>query len=122
MFRTKIASLIATSFDISFWAYGLLQIADAFKTVQNAVVVLVAAYQTHILESDANPAQCQSVLTQYNKSINSLRQYLGKTKFRTETQQVVVLITTYFAYLSLRHSRGSVGSMRSSSKRSLFNS
>jgi hypothetical protein len=93
MFRTKIATLIGSSINADFWNYDLLQIAETYKTVQHAIAALAMAYQISILSDHAVNIDRQFVLAQYTKSINSLRQYLGKTKFRTRTQQLVVLIT-----------------------------
>ncbi|KAL5336897.1 hypothetical protein BJX70DRAFT_371416 [Aspergillus crustosus] len=95
IFNTVIAPSIVSLFDIDFWTHDLLQTATEFKTVQYAVAALAAAYEASILCSAPSFAQSQFVLVQYTKSINSLRQYLGKTKFRTRVQQSVVLITNY---------------------------
>ncbi|KAL4883838.1 hypothetical protein BJY04DRAFT_216173 [Aspergillus karnatakaensis] len=94
-FNTVIAPSIVSAFDVDFWTYDLLQTAEEFKTVQFAVAALAATYESCILYQNPSAAQKQFVLTQYSKSINSLRQYLGKTKFRNKTQQSVVLITNY---------------------------
>ncbi|KAL4864877.1 hypothetical protein BDV12DRAFT_200692 [Aspergillus spectabilis] len=94
-FYTVIAPSIVSAFDVDFWTYDLLQAAKEFKTVQFAVAALAAAYESCILSTTSSFAQRQFVLTQYTKSINSLRQYLGKTKFRSKTQQSVALITNY---------------------------
>lgn len=93
MFRTKIAISIASVVDAGFWTYDLLQTAEAYQTVQHAVAAPAAAYHASILSSHGDQMERQFILTQYNKSINSLHQCLSTSKPLTRDQQVVILMT-----------------------------
>lgn len=93
MFRTKIAISIASGVDAGFWTYDLLQTAEAYQTVQHAVAALAVAYHASILSSHGDQMERQFILTQYNKSINSLHQCLSTPKPLAKDQQVVILMT-----------------------------
>ncbi|KAL6407239.1 uncharacterized protein AUP68_10068 [Ilyonectria robusta] len=93
MFRTKIAISIASVVDAGFWTYDLLQTAEAYQTVQHAVAALATAYHASILSSHGDQMERQFILTQYNKSINSLYQCLSTPKPLTRDQKVVILMT-----------------------------
>jgi hypothetical protein len=73
MFRTKIDLLLASSVDVRFWTYELLQIAEAYPTVRRAVAALAAAYQSYILSNDGEDTQEQFVIQYYGESLSSLR-------------------------------------------------
>lgn len=94
MYRTQIANLLASAFDLKFWTYDLLQTAEAFHTVRHAVAALAAAYHTFIVNSHGDlGSQRHFVLDQYNKSISSLHKCLHRGNRLSRRQQVVIMIT-----------------------------
>lgn len=93
MFRTKIATSIASSLDLGFWTHDLLQTAEAYRTVQHAVVALATAYNSSILsQNGCKTEDSQFILTQYNKSITSLQHCLSNWELLTRGQQVIILM------------------------------
>ncbi|KAF4444160.1 Transcriptional regulatory protein moc3 [Fusarium austroafricanum] len=71
-FRTRISSLIASSFDIKFWTHDVLHNADAYTPVRHALAALASAYQKSILLG-IKSASCDCfIFSQYEKAMRSL--------------------------------------------------
>ncbi|RSL74740.1 hypothetical protein CEP53_000005 [Fusarium sp. AF-6] len=100
MFRTEIATSIASIFDLEFWTHDLLQTAEAYQTVQHAVAALATAYHSSILsENGCKTQERQFILTQYNKSMSSLQHCLSNPELTRAQQVIILMVNLVFIFI-----------------------
>ncbi|KAF5637885.1 transcriptional regulatory moc3 [Fusarium sp. NRRL 52700] len=99
-FRTRIATLIASSFDADFWTYDVLHKSDTYTPVRHGLAALASAYQKSILLG-IKPASCDVfIFCQYEKAMKSLSFCLRETKVLSTSAKLAALVANFlFTYL-----------------------
>ncbi|KAF9773233.1 hypothetical protein IL306_009007 [Fusarium sp. DS 682] len=99
-FRTRIATLIASSFDAKFWTYDVLHTADAYLPVRHALAALASAYQKSILLGIQSASCDRFIFCQYDKAIKSLYTCFQETKVLSPSSKLAALVANFlFTYL-----------------------
>ncbi|KAF5603214.1 transcriptional regulatory moc3 [Fusarium pseudocircinatum] len=99
-FRTRIASLIASSFDVDFWTYDVLHNSDTYRPVRHALAALASAYQKSILLGIQSTSCDVFIFSQYQKAIKSLSICFQETKELSTSEKLAALVANFlFTYL-----------------------
>ncbi|KAM0197235.1 hypothetical protein ACHAPI_005088 [Fusarium lateritium] len=99
-FRTRIASLLASPFDIKFWTHDVVQNAESFIPVRHAVAGLATAYQKSILLDAHSPTCDRFIFGQYDKAITSLYKCFQDGKVLSASQRSAALVANFlFVFL-----------------------
>jgi hypothetical protein len=94
-FRTRIASSLASPFDVKFWTYDVLHSAENFIPVRHALAGLASAYQKSIL-LDTHSSTCDRfIFRQYDKAIGSLYTCFQDGKILSTAQRSAALVTNF---------------------------
>ncbi|RGP79391.1 transcriptional regulatory [Fusarium longipes] len=91
-FRTRIASLLASSFDRKFWMHDLIHNAESFIPVRHALAGLASAYQKSIVLGNHSPTCDRFIFEQYDKALKSLHECFQIGKRLSRTQQSAALV------------------------------
>ncbi|KAF5640235.1 transcriptional regulatory [Fusarium sp. NRRL 25303] len=99
-FRTRIATLIASSFDADFWTYDVLHKSDTYTPVRHALAALASAYQKSILLGIKSTSCDMFIFSQYQKAMRSLSICFKDTKVLSTSAKLAALVTNFlFMYL-----------------------
>jgi hypothetical protein len=99
-FRTRIATLIASSFDADFWTYDVLHKADRYAPVRHALAALASAYQKSILLGIQSASCDRFIFSQYDKAIKSLYTCFQQSKTLSTGGKLAALVANFlFTYL-----------------------
>ncbi|KAF5683561.1 transcriptional regulatory [Fusarium denticulatum] len=99
-FRTRIATLIASSFDAHFWTYDLLHNSDTYTPVRHALAALASAYQKSILLGIKSTSCDVFIFSQYQKAMKSLSVCFQEAKALSTSAKLATLIANFlFTYL-----------------------
>ncbi|KAH7245374.1 hypothetical protein BKA59DRAFT_492946 [Fusarium tricinctum] len=94
-FRTRIASLLASPFDVKFWTHDVLQSAESFIPVRHALVGLASAYQKSVLLDTHSPTCDRFIFRQYDKAIRSLYSCFQDGKVLSTSQRSAALVANF---------------------------
>lgn len=84
---------MASSFDLDFWTYDILQAAEAHAPARHAVAALASAYQRSIISDVDSVISEQFILGHYKRALVLLRGCLENVAHHSRAQQVAILIT-----------------------------
>ncbi|KAF4441057.1 Transcriptional regulatory moc3 [Fusarium acutatum] len=99
-FRTRIATLIASSFDAQFWTYDVLHKSDTYTPVRHALAALASAYQKSILLGIKSKSCDMFIFSQYQKAMRSLSFCFQETKALSASAKLAALVANFlFTYL-----------------------
>ncbi|KAF5618095.1 transcriptional regulatory moc3 [Fusarium tjaetaba] len=99
-FRTRIATLIASSFDAQFWTYDVLHKSDTYTPVRHALAALASAYQKSILLGIESASCDMFIFSQYQKAMRSLSICFQETKVLSTSAKLAALVANFlFTYL-----------------------
>ncbi|KAF5582963.1 transcriptional regulatory moc3 [Fusarium pseudoanthophilum] len=99
-FRTRIATLIASSFDAHFWTYDVLHKSDTYTPVRHALAALASAYQKSILLGIKSASCDVFIFSQYQKAIKSLSACFQDAKVLSASAKLAALVANFlFTYL-----------------------
>ncbi|KAF5722373.1 transcriptional regulatory moc3 [Fusarium mundagurra] len=99
-FRTRIANLIASSFDAKFWTYDVLHKSDTYTPVRHALAALASAYQKSILLGIKSKSCDVFIFSQYQKAMKSLSICFQETKALSASAKLAALVANFlFMYL-----------------------
>ncbi|KAH7151453.1 hypothetical protein DER46DRAFT_665445 [Fusarium sp. MPI-SDFR-AT-0072] len=99
-FRTRIATLIASSFDAYFWTYVVLHKSDTYIPVRHALAALASAYQKSILLGIKSKICDMFIFSQYQKAMRSLSICFQKAEALSTSAKLAVLVANFlFTYL-----------------------
>ncbi|KAF4335464.1 transcriptional regulatory moc3 [Fusarium beomiforme] len=99
-FRTRIATLIASSFDAKFWTHDVLHKADTYTPVRHALAALASAYQKSILLGIQSASCDRFIFCQYDKAIKSLYTCFQERKVLATSEKLAALVANFlFTYL-----------------------
>ncbi|KAH6954493.1 hypothetical protein DER45DRAFT_570549 [Fusarium avenaceum] len=94
-FRTRIASLLASPFDVKFWTHDVLQSAESFIPVRHALEGLASAYQKSVLLDTHSPTCDRFIFRQYNKAIRTLYSCFQDGKVLSTSQRSAALVANF---------------------------
>ncbi|KAF5565899.1 transcriptional regulatory moc3 [Fusarium napiforme] len=99
-FRTRIATLIASSFDAHFWTYDVLHKSDTYTPVRHALAALASAYQKSILLGIKSESCDMFIFSQYQKAMKSLSTCFQDAKVLSTSAKLAALVANFlFTYL-----------------------
>ncbi|KAF4947154.1 hypothetical protein FGADI_10610 [Fusarium gaditjirri] len=99
-FRTRIATLIASSFDADFWTYDVLHKSDTYTPVRHALAALASAYQKSILLGIQSTSCDIFIFSQYQKAMRSLSICFQEAKTLSTSAKLAALVANFlFTYL-----------------------
>ncbi|KAF5987566.1 transcriptional regulatory protein moc3 [Fusarium bulbicola] len=99
-FRTRIATLISSSFDANFWTYDLLHTSDRYAPVRHALAALASAYQKSILLGIESKSCDMCIFSQYQKAMKALSICFQQPKVLSTSTKLAALIANFlFTYL-----------------------
>ncbi|KAI1063690.1 hypothetical protein LB506_005732 [Fusarium annulatum] len=99
-FRTRIATLIASSFDADFWTYDVLHKSDTYTPVRHALAALASAYQKSILLGIKSTSCDMFIFSQYQKAMRSLSICFQEAKVLSTSAKLAALVANFlFTYL-----------------------
>nr|RBQ98630.1 hypothetical protein FVER53263_20009 [Fusarium verticillioides] len=99
-FRTRIAALIASSFDAHFWTYDVLHNSDTYTPVRHALAALASAYQKSILLGIKSTSCDMFIFSQYQKAMKSLSICFQETNVLSTSAKLAALVANFlFTYL-----------------------
>ncbi|KAG5744871.1 hypothetical protein H9Q69_014069 [Fusarium xylarioides] len=99
-FRTRIANLIASSFDAHFWTYDVLHKSDTYTPVRHALAALASAYQKSILLGIKSKSCDMFIFSQYQKAMKSLSICFQESKVLSTSAKLAALVANFlFTYL-----------------------
>ncbi|KAI1012155.1 hypothetical protein LB503_004679 [Fusarium chuoi] len=99
-FRTRIATLIASSFDADFWTYDVLHKSDTYTPVRHALAALASAYQKSILLGIKSTSCDMFIFSQYQKAMKSLSICFQEAKELSTSAKLAALVANFlFTYL-----------------------
>ncbi|KAF4495885.1 Transcriptional regulatory moc3 [Fusarium agapanthi] len=99
-FRTRIATLIASSFDADFWTYEVLHKSDTYTPVRHALAALASAYQKSILLGIKSASCDMFIFSQYQKAMTSLSVCFQEAKELSPSEKLAALVANFlFTYL-----------------------
>ncbi|KAF5550710.1 transcriptional regulatory moc3 [Fusarium mexicanum] len=99
-FRTRIATLIASSFDANFWTYDVLHTSDRYVPVRHALAALASAYQKSILLGIESKSCDMFIFSQYQKAVKSLSICFQEPKVLSTSAKLAALVANFlFTYL-----------------------
>lgn len=98
-FRTRIAPLLASPFDVKFWTHDVLQSAESFIPVRHALAGLASAYQKSVLLDTHSPTCDQFIFRQYDKAIRTLYLCFQDGKILSTSQRSAVLVANFLFML-----------------------
>ncbi|EWY82234.1 hypothetical protein FOYG_14350 [Fusarium oxysporum NRRL 32931] len=99
-FRTRIATLIASSFDADFWTYDVLHKSDTYTPVRHALAALASAYQKSILLGIKSTSCDLFIFSQYQKAMRSLSTCFQEAKALSTSGKLAALVANFlFTYL-----------------------
>lgn len=94
-FRTRIASLLASPFDVKFWTHDVLQSAESFIPVRHALAGLASAYQKSVLLDTHSPTCDRFIFRQYDKAIRTLYSCFQDGKVLSTSQRSAALVANF---------------------------
>ncbi|KAG7428120.1 Aspercryptin biosynthesis cluster-specific transcription regulator atnN [Fusarium oxysporum f. sp. raphani] len=100
-FRTRIATLIASSFDADFWTYDVLHKSDTYTPVRHALAALASAYQKSILLGIESTSCDLFIFSQYQKAMKSLSTCFQEAKALTTSGKLAALVANFLFTMSL---------------------
>ncbi|PNP76529.1 hypothetical protein FNYG_09948 [Fusarium nygamai] len=99
-FRTRIATLIASSFDAQFWTYDVLHKSDTYTPVRHALAALASAYQKSILLGIKSASCDMFIFSQYQKAMRALSVCFQEAKALSTSAKLAALVANFlFTYL-----------------------
>ncbi|KAF5252812.1 hypothetical protein FANTH_2136 [Fusarium anthophilum] len=99
-FRTRIATLIASSFDANFWTYDVLHTSDRYTPVRHALAALASAYQKSILLGIESKSCDMFIFSQYQKAMKALSICFQEPKVLSTSAKLAALVANFlFTYL-----------------------
>lgn len=94
-FRTRIAPLLASPFDVKFWTHDVVQSAESFIPVRHALAGLASAYQKSILLDTYSSTCDRFIFRQYDKAIRTLYSCFQDGKVLSTSQRSAALVANF---------------------------